>query len=148
MSCLFLREDDRLREQEWGNFQEEHLSLKIEKERYKYGTFFYRMPYGESGADVLDRVSTFLDTMHRDFKKVKYPFHTIIVSHGLTIKTFLKRWFHWSVEEFEDMRTPRNCQIIKMELKLKQIESYGLTEKKYMIITKIRKRSDKCNQNG
>lgn len=72
-------EDPRLREQEWGNFKEEGLSLKIEKERYKFGPFFYRMPYGESGADVYDRISTFLETLYRDFKNDDCPENVFIM---------------------------------------------------------------------
>lgn len=124
-------EDPRLREQEWGNFREEGLALKIEKERYKFGTFFYRMPYGESGADVYDRMSTFLETLHRDFKKEEFPDNAIIVSHGLTIKTFLMRWFHWSVEEFDVYKTPRNCEALRMELQ---------GDGKYRLMTPLRVR--------
>ena len=109
------REDPRLREQEWGNYQEELLAEKIDRERDKFGTFFYRMPYGESGADVYDRISTFLDTLHRDFEKKNFPETCCIVSHGLTVRLFLMRWFHWSVEEYESLRNPKNCAIVKME---------------------------------
>jgi broad specificity phosphatase PhoE len=34
----------------------------------------------------------------------------IVVSHGLTIRLFLMRWFHWTVEQFEKLRNPKNCQ--------------------------------------
>ena len=109
------REDPRLREQEWGNYQEDHLAQKIDRERDKFGTFFYRMPYGESGADVFDRISSFLDTMYRDFEKKDFPPAVCITSHGLTIRLFLMRWFHWTVEEYEALRNPKNCAIIKMQ---------------------------------
>jgi len=109
-------EDPRLREQEWGNYAEDHTVLKIEKERKKFGSFYYRMPNGESGADVYDRVTTFIDTLHRDFEKKDYPLYTVIVSHGLTIKAFLMRFFHWPAEDFDKYKTPKNCEIIKMKL--------------------------------
>jgi broad specificity phosphatase PhoE len=111
-----IREDPRLREQEWGNYAEDHLKRKIKLERKEFGTFFYRMPYGESGADVYDRITTFIDTMHRDFEKKLYPVATIIVSHGLTIKAFFTRFFHWSFEQFDGYKNPENCEIFKMEL--------------------------------
>lgn len=125
-------EDPRLREQEWGNFREEELAAKIERERYKFGTFFYRMPYGESGADVYDRISTFLETLYRDFKKRESPQNIVIVSHGLTIRVFLMRWFHWLAEEFDTYKTPKNCEILLM-----QRESRG---EKYKLLTPLRKR--------
>lgn len=111
-----IKEDPRIREQEWGNFQEAHLQDQIKKERRKYGSFFFRMPHGESGADVYDRVTSFMDTLYRDFDKENFPTYTIISTHGLTIKVFLMRWFHWSVEDFEKYDTPDNCAIIRMDL--------------------------------
>ena len=82
----------------------------IRDERDQFGTFFYRVPGGESGADVYDRLSGAMDTIHRDFQKDDFPPNMIVVSHGLTIRLFLMRWFHWTVEEFEKLRNPKNCQ--------------------------------------
>lgn len=111
-----VKEDPRIREQEWGNYQEAHLQKKLKEERYRYGSFFYRMPHGESGADVYDRVTSFMDTLYRDFEKDNFPYNVIISTHGLTIKAFLMRWFHWSVEDFDKYDTPDNCAIIRMDL--------------------------------
>jgi broad specificity phosphatase PhoE len=110
------REDPRIREQDWGNFQEIPLQKKIREDRDRYGSFFFRMPHGESGADVYDRVTTFIDTLYRDFEKKDFAANAIIISHGLTIKTFIMRWFHLSVEDFEKYDTPDNCSIIQMDL--------------------------------
>lgn len=53
-----VREECRVREQDFGNFRD-RLRLKHLKEiRNKFGRFFYRFPEGESGADVYDRVSS------------------------------------------------------------------------------------------
>jgi broad specificity phosphatase PhoE len=38
------------------------------------------------------------------------PQNTLIVSHGITIRLFLMRWFHWTVEEFECLRNLDNCE--------------------------------------
>lgn len=129
---IIIREDPRIREQEWGNFQEEHLVKKIKDERYRYGSFFYRMPHGESGADVYDRVTTFIDTLHRDFKKENFPDNMCIVTHGLTLKIFLMRWFHWTIEEFEKYDTPENCHFIRM----------NLHDNKYQLINNLPLRND------
>lgn len=110
-------EDPRLREQDWGNFRSQEETAKIQEERYRYKTFYYRFPNGESGADVFDRISTFLDTVHRDFAKKSFPKNVIIVSHGLTIRLFVMRWFHCKVEEFESWANPSNCQFFVMQKK-------------------------------
>jgi broad specificity phosphatase PhoE len=117
ISCKFsnkydFREDPRLREQEYGHIRHIDITKKMEKERDAYGTFYYRMDDGESGADVYDRVSDFLNTLHRDFDKKDYPDNTVIVSHGFTIRAFIMRWFHSSVEAFESWANPKNCQFI------------------------------------
>lgn len=105
-------EDPRLREQDWGHLRHPDVNKEIVQERDSFGTFFYRIKDGESGADVFDRISTFLETLHRDFKKADYPQNCLIVTHGLTLRLFLMRWFHWSVEEFETLHNPKNCQVV------------------------------------
>jgi broad specificity phosphatase PhoE len=108
-------EDPRIREQDWGHLRHPDDNKGIIEERDNFSVFYYRIPDGESGADVYDRVSSFFDTLHRDFKKINFPENVLIVSHGLTMRLFLMRWFHWSVEEFESLHNPKNCQIIIME---------------------------------
>lgn len=108
-------EDPRLREQDWGHLRDSELNEDIIQERREFSTFYYRIPDGESGADVYDRVSIFLETLYRDFQKSDYPENTLIVTHGMTLRLFLMRWFHWSVEEFENVRNLQNCQIVVME---------------------------------
>jgi broad specificity phosphatase PhoE len=122
-------EDPRLREQEFGNFRPPGSYDDIEVERDNFGTFFYRIPGGESGADVFDRLSGAMDTMHRDFQKPDFPENMIVVSHGLTIRLFLMRWFHWTVEEFEMLRNPRNCEFYVLDR----------GERKYQLLTEMRK---------
>lgn len=109
------REDPRLREQEWGHCRPKEETALLESERDIYSTFYYRFPDGESGADVYDRVSDFFNTLHRDFQKENFPENAIIVTHGMTIRLFLMRWFHWSVEKFEMVRNPHNCEFFILE---------------------------------
>ncbi|MCP4105670.1 MAG: histidine phosphatase family protein [Desulfobacteraceae bacterium] len=108
-------EDPRLREMDWGHLRPYDENKEIIRERDEFGIFYYRIPDGESGADVYDRISTFLETMHRDFVKQDYPANSLIITHGVLLRLFLMRWFHWSVEEFENLKNPKNCQIVVME---------------------------------
>jgi broad specificity phosphatase PhoE len=110
-------EDPRLREQDWGHLRSPDVNAEIIKQRDHFSTFYYRIPDGESGADVYDRVSNFFDTLHRDFEKPEYPDNVLIVTHGMTLRLFLMRWFHWTVEEFENLRNPLNGQVVVMEKK-------------------------------
>lgn len=109
-------EDPRIREQEWGHYREVQESLAIDLARDEYGTFFYRIPEGESGADVFDRVSDFIGTLNRQFEKQDFPENCIIVTHAMTLRIFLMRWFKWTVEEFENIRKPENCELFIMQL--------------------------------
>ena len=115
-----VKEEPRIREQEWMNpamnrvFGEGFMEI-MSAERDEYGTFFYRIPGGESGADVYDRISTFFETMNRDFQKANFPNNVVLVTHGLTLRIFLMRWFHWTVEEYEELCNPENCQVIWMK---------------------------------
>jgi broad specificity phosphatase PhoE len=114
-------EDPRLREQEWGNYQDPSIFSKIKEERKKVGRFYYRFPTGESGADVYDRASLFLTSFFRlvdceTKKKQKHSYqNVVIVTHGLFIQLFLMRYFKWTVEEFDKLDNPKNCEIIILE---------------------------------
>lgn len=108
-------EEPRLREQEWGHLRSVEDTKRLEVERDNYGPFYYRFPGGESCADVYDRVSDFFGTLHRDFSKENFPANAVIITHGMTLRLFLMRWFHWPVERFESYGNPDNCEIIIME---------------------------------
>ncbi len=124
-------EDPRIRELDWGHLRHPDDNEEIIRERNSFSTFYYRIPDGESGADVYDRVSTFMETMYRDFDKEDYPENSLIVTHGMTLRLFLMRWFHWSVEEFENLRNPKNCQVVVLERN---------TGNKYKLVSEIERR--------
>ena len=123
-------EDPRIRELDWGHLRHPDDNENIIRERNEYGIFYYRIKDGQSGADVYDRVSTFLETMYRDFTKDDYPDNTLIVTHGMTLRIFLMRWLHWSVEEFENLRNPDNCEVVVLEQN---------ADGKYQLITEMEK---------
>ncbi len=58
-----------MRDQEWGHLRSVEDTAKIIAERDVYGTFYYRLRNGESGADEYDRISDFMGTLNRDFDK-------------------------------------------------------------------------------
>lgn len=55
-----VREECRIREQDFGNFQVQERMRVIKESRERFGRFYYRFPEGESAADVFDRVSSTL----------------------------------------------------------------------------------------
>lgn len=102
-----------MREQDFGNFQGTPQEMReIWIERAKYGHFFYRIPHGESAADVYDRCSSFNDTLFRQFKKDNFPQVLVLVTHGIWARVFLQRWFKWSVEYFESLKNIPHCEWI------------------------------------
>jgi broad specificity phosphatase PhoE len=107
----FLKEEPRLREQEWSNsFRKTESIWEIQKERDSYSSFYYRFNGGESGGDCYDRVSDYCHTMHRDFKNDNFPTNCLIYGHGYLNRIFLMRWLHWTVEQFETISNPKNCE--------------------------------------
>lgn len=111
-----VREEPRLREQDWGNWQD-HADVRRQKAyRDAYGHFFYRFAQGESGADVYDRVGAFLESLWRSFDKPDHPPNVLIVTHGLTMRLFCMRWLHWTVAEFESLANPGNGETRTLEL--------------------------------
>lgn len=83
-------------------------------ERADYGHFFYRIPNGESAADAYDRVSGFNESLWRQFGDGDFPSVCVLVTHGLMTRVFLMKWYHWSVEYFEDLRNVNHCEFILM----------------------------------
>ncbi|WP_432247561.1 histidine phosphatase family protein [Streptomyces sanyensis] len=111
-----VREEPRLREQDWGNWQDRD-DVRLQKTyRDAYGHFFYRFAQGESGADVYDRVGAFLESLHRSFDAPDHPPNVLLVTHGLTMRLFCMRWFHWTVAEFESLTNPDNGETRVLEL--------------------------------
>lgn len=142
------REEPRISEQQFGNFQNVKEVLHAKQERHDFGRFYYRFKSGEAGLDVYSRVSSFISTLVRDcqqyakagynlvrvwkililflFVNVYVSDHSsistfqekvniVIVTHGLSLRLFLMRWFQFSVEEFEKSKNPENAQLIVMK---------------------------------
>ena len=40
------------------------------------------------------------------------PENVVVVTHGMTMRVFLMRWFKWKTEDFELLRNPPNCGIM------------------------------------
>jgi len=115
--CQFeYSEEPRLREQEWGYLRCNEDFDKICRVRREYGTFYYRIPGGEAGSDVYDRINDLLGSLYRDFSDMDFPKNCVLVTHGLTIRLFIMRFFHLTVEEFELMLAPMNCALVVLEL--------------------------------
>jgi len=100
-------EDPRLREVERGYTDEtpQHELRKV------HGWFYYRHDGGESPADCYDRTSAFLESMMRTAVRSGSE-KFLIVTHGMTIRCFVMRFLHLSVEQFESMANPENCDVV------------------------------------
>jgi broad specificity phosphatase PhoE len=75
-------------------------------------------------------VSDFFHTLFRDFAKPDYPENAIMITHGMTMRLFLMRWFHYPVVEFEQLCNPPNCDVVIMDL-----QENG----KYKLVTDLKK---------
>jgi len=111
-----VREEPRIREQDWGNFQDPPQVAKYMEERRRFGAFYYRFPHGESGADVYDRVDSFWGSLMREVEFQHCLENFVIVSHGITLRLFLMRYFKWTVQQFHELWNFENCQMTIMEL--------------------------------
>ena len=102
-------EDPRLREMDIG-----YVDFKAQETlRKTHGWFYYRFAGGESPADCYDRTSAFLESLVRQMQR-KQADRALIVTHGLTIRCFVMRFLHLTVEQFDTMANPANCDIITL----------------------------------
>ena len=117
-----VREDNRLREQSMGIWdgltdEEKQEQNPVEYHHYKKhaGDAFYfaPIPGGETRAQVEERIETFFGTLKRDEEKGIE--NVVLVTHGNTIKSFVKRWMHHDFEWGSNEPTPGNCSIRLIE---------------------------------
>ncbi|BAO40148.1 putative phosphoglycerate mutase DET1 [Kluyveromyces marxianus DMKU3-1042] len=113
-----VKEEPRIREQDFGNFQQTESMTEVMNTRANYGHFFFRLPQGESAADVYDRCSGFQESLFRHFERSggKKRDVVAIVTHGIFLRVFLMKWFRWTYEEFESLMNVPNGSVIIMEL--------------------------------
>ncbi|TFA99352.1 Phosphoglycerate mutase-like protein [Trichoderma ghanense] len=136
-SSIKVYEEPRLREQDFGNFQP--CSSEMERmwqERADYGHFFYRIPDGESAADAYDRISGFNESLWRQFGDDDFPSVCVLVTHGLMSRVFLMKWYHFSVEYFEDLRNINHCEFLIMR---KQVNGKYHLENKLRTWSELRR---------
>ena len=98
-----------IREREWGNLRDEMEQFETRGERKHLFDFYRRPTGGESFADVYQRAFVFLEYLKNNFKDK----NIIIVSHGEFIKVLLMIIDGNTVEEFDDLPNPENCQTIR-----------------------------------
>ena len=104
-----VREEPRLREQDWGNLQQQADQVRQRLERDAFGHFFYRLASGESGADVYDRVIGFLTGLTAP-DPVNDPGRSVLlVTHGLTMRLACMALMGWTVAQFEALSNPGNA---------------------------------------
>jgi len=137
VEIIGMREEPRVAEQQFGNFQNPHKVRTAKSERRTFGRFFFRFPDGESGLDVYSRCSSFLATLSRDIKHIDQQYsylhrdddddgkastkcvmenmNILVVCHGLTLRLLLMRYFQLSVEEFESSYNSQNAKLVVMD---------------------------------
>lgn len=108
-----IREDVRIREQEYGNFDDPDIH-SLHREKRKFGAFYYRFPAGESPADCFDRASLFLESMYRSWND-NHSENQVVVCHGMMILVTLMRLLRLSIEEFDNLDSLRNCEFVVLE---------------------------------
>merc|ERR1711998_681070 len=105
------KEDPRIREIDFGNYQDPKRVKAQKQERWNFGQFYYRFPEGgESCADVYDRVSSFMESLYRYWEEHPHVENYMLVIHGITIAVFLMRFFKYSVDEFDSYSNFENCE--------------------------------------
>eukprot|EP00536_Pseudo-nitzschia_multiseries_P011363 jgi/Psemu1/176013/gw1.382.76.1 len=108
---LTWNEDPRIREQDFGNYQNPVATKRAKEERHRFGAFYYRFNNGESGSDVFDRVSTFLDSLWRSFETNKSQ-NYVLVTHGIVLRVLMARYFRYTIGQLNMLANPRNCEMV------------------------------------
>jgi len=108
---LTWNEDPRIREQDFGNYQNPESIRRAKEERHRFGTFYYRFNNGESGSDVFDRVSTFLNSLWRSFETNRSQ-NYVLVTHGIVLRVLMARYFRYTISQLNMLANPLNCEMV------------------------------------
>lgn len=126
IKCQYV-DEPRIRNQDFGEHPpEQELEYR---EISKKNPFYYRWPGGENGADVYDRLSAFLESMHREWQLPSRADNYVLVTHNVICQLFLCRWFHWSPATFKALPRWPGGGILVMEQK--DDGRYLITESPY-----------------
>lgn len=89
------------------------------------------MQSGESGADVYARIDSFWSSLFREFQVDHCLENFIIVTHGISARLLLMRYFGWTVDEFHSLHNFDNTQFAVLE----RLNN----SKRYTLVTPVKK---------
>jgi len=110
---LKIFQDFRIREKEFGRlhgYSKAEIQEKYPEEyedRKRDGKFYYRLPRGENYLDVMTRVHSFLDKLHRDHAGED----VLVVTHQVPYLIFRSLFQHLSEKETLNLGDAPNCGI-------------------------------------
>jgi len=117
---LCVREDERLREKEFGVLDRltthgiAHDFPDLYEQRHHVGKFYFRPPGGESWCDVILRLRSVMDTIEREFAGER----VLIVAHQVTVNCFRYLFEHLTeaqILEFDRNGDVPNCSVTSYE---------------------------------
>eukprot|EP01065_Artemidia_motanka_P011729 TRINITY_DN16387_c0_g1_i1.p1 TRINITY_DN16387_c0_g1~~TRINITY_DN16387_c0_g1_i1.p1 ORF type:complete len:307 (+),score=118.24 TRINITY_DN16387_c0_g1_i1:41-922(+) len=112
-------EEPRVTEMQFANYQPPRQMNYFFGLRQLFGRFFYQFPRGESSLHVHQRVCSFIQSLNFDSERLSSrgvrDASVVVVTHGITLRSFLLRWFRMGVREFDRMLVPRNCAMVVLE---------------------------------
>jgi broad specificity phosphatase PhoE len=80
-----------------------------------------------------DRVTTFFETLSRSFREKTCKQNFVLISHGLTLRLIMMRYFHWSVEKFHSLANLENCQLVKLD---------RMSTRRFKLMTRLKLKSE------
>ena len=92
------------------------------------GKFYAKNPNGESPFEVYNRISSFVETVYRDREA-----NIFIVSHGITLRTFIMRMLHKDLGWYFNEPNSENCSV-----RLIEGEDGSLEDKGYIFVPRTK----------
>jgi broad specificity phosphatase PhoE len=90
--------------------------------------------------DVFDRVSSFLESLHRMFAK-KPEENYILVTHGVAIRILLMRYFKYTIADYEEIENFHNGEFVVLERKTGEI-GFQIAKVVHACVGTIRRKED------
>ena len=117
---LVIEADERLREKEFGILDRltthgiAHHYPELYEQRQHVGKFYFRPPGGESWCDVILRLRSVIDTLHREYCQER----VLIVAHQVTVNCFrylFERLSEKAILDFDRAGDVPNCSVTSYE---------------------------------
>ena len=102
--------DPQIRELDHGYQDVDGIERQMDL-RDQHGRFYYRFQGGQAPADIYPAMSSFLGSLFAQTQR-KQKERVLIVTHSITMRVLVTRFFHLHPFQYDLIKGPSNCAVV------------------------------------